>query len=1043
METGAGSELSEAEIVESISQESPHPPPQPPSGKLRKTAFKFFSSRKSICVLPSFFGGLGKGQSRGSSKSGVTKSRTHDGVSRGCWDDGVRGSGDIAAGDFEFRAQRDCGGGAESQRGTGETLKSQFLPWQRRGLRGLFSSIRRHKRSKNVEKISSLEMLPSACNVPVAQVDTGRHSSSDDGRLGSVLEPVVPDSANGREGVVYAAAECMKADVLVPEMRTRGVGEGNLEEEEEEEVGEKRRRSGVEAAAEETEVIQRGVPGTYRQPLCADSELVRLAEQNPEGADCDPPAASSSSDHASLVFGDVASLKSFDSLTGCGDIIADQDDDSVAESSVSGERGSRNAGKRSSCFVSYQGGGEEMATPDEVDGDYLQGLWEAEAANEACYVPDEHSDDLPITPDQPISSLHTITTPTTSSSDCGGISSNTDSSPLGVLETVLSPGDLMTPQSDHQESVPNSDEGYYDSTTPGADDDARERPAPRPERLPRDSYSGDALYELFEPDDRLLSPALAGDGDPCDFLGMSLPGSDEGKGSPIYSLKTGAMDTRAMETEEVHLTKIQQALLCCELQSLRTTGKDPLLFNRGPYYTDSDLPLGSCKVGKKHLEEPLSPRGTRLAPVRHALEDASLSSDGGSGPQMQDNPTYSQIPSPLQESGPYLQRDQCSPPAAQPHGLSLPSGGHSQEELTVCFSQALVDFTKRSRVYCNSTESLDGSESSSPFGQNLQALPTIVTFDVVDMENEGEFEQQTEEGVEEELASPFEPFEPFEDESCYLQKDAFAECDERLFDAYEQSLLLDNNAWGITSLPRHLSSGRASQTAAPPLALNRRSRSLDTDSLELCASSDAAATAGGTPYETARTASSLHRKKKNAHVSGAPGQARGGLNQQPAATRDGRRHGHGQGLLEPVSVSNSVSQKQPSACPPPSETHPASKPALQAAIRPSDLPLQAAPSLRGRNPAGASAGGNGAFLGANHQSSGEGLEVFYRCGLAESGHSQGKMRPVGVTQGVPHLCPSASCSPWARSDKERALSGKSMKAVEVGYGGPTQSKRST
>ncbi len=74
------------------------------------------------------------------------------------------------------------------------------------------------------------------------------------------------------------------------------------------------------------------------------------------------------------------------------------------------------------------------------------------------------------------------------------------------------------------------------------------------------------------------------------------------------------------------------------------------------------------------------------------------------------------------------------------------------------------------------------------FGPSLSALPAIVTFDVVDMGNEGECEQQTElVEEEEELASPY---EPFEDDGCYLQQDAFAECDQRTFDAYEQSLLL-------------------------------------------------------------------------------------------------------------------------------------------------------------------------------------------------------------------------------------------------------------
>ncbi len=156
---------------------------------------------------------------------------------------------------------------------------------------------------------------------------------------------------------------------------------------------------------------------------------------------------------------------------------------------LSAERGSRNAGKRSSCFVTYQGGGEEMATPDEIDADYLQSLWESETSNEVCYVPSDMGSDSPsLTPDQQISSIRA----TLQQQPTGNHRNDPHSCwPLEPTERSAGVGS-------------NSDEGYYDSTTPGMEEESRERP--HQERLPRDSYSGDALYELFEPDDRLLSP---------------------------------------------------------------------------------------------------------------------------------------------------------------------------------------------------------------------------------------------------------------------------------------------------------------------------------------------------------------------------------------------------------------------------------------------------------------------------------------------------------------------------------------------------------
>ncbi|KAK6322220.1 hypothetical protein J4Q44_G00070120 [Coregonus suidteri] len=360
-------------------------------------------------------------------------------------------------------------------------------------------------------------------------------------------------------------------------------------------------------------------PNKHEETLHETTEPASLLNTNIESTvNVQLPTGSS---QMSLIFGDVASLKSFDSLTGCGDIIADQDDDSIAESTVSGER-SRNAGKRSSCYVTYQGGGEEMATPDEVAGDYLHDLWENDAAEDVCYTDSqeqdflEHSESPRMTPEEPSSSYNM------------DISSNSNGD-LEVTETTLTSADVMTPQSDHQESVPNSDEGYYDSTTPGQDEDGRDKVDKiRTDRLPRDSYSGDALYELFEPDDILISPPLEKSKlpvpDPLEFLEIPAQCSDV---NAMFTPETGLM-------EEDRLTLIQQDLLCAELQGMCKPSKHQALFTKGRIHQDNSFQESISKVNAKtqaSMKEDQSESCRHQAPGRpHARYGRSdKASDGG------------------------------------------------------------------------------------------------------------------------------------------------------------------------------------------------------------------------------------------------------------------------------------------------------------------------------------------------------------------------------------------------------------------------------
>lgn len=177
----------------------------------------------------------------------------------------------------------------------------------------------------------------------------------------------------------------------------------------------------------------------------------------------DPPSEPSVDRLCSLLFTDVTSLKSFDSLTGCGDIIADADEEGAAGNGGSGTSSSSSGGgggnlgvgrigitcAMSRCspskpplpsqlsqpifsvsqssvpvslpararappppqqhpagsgVVAYMGGGEEMASPEGVDDADMQGLWHMlpSTGDNSPALPRSH---------QPISTTHLSTYP--------------------------------------------------------------------------------------------------------------------------------------------------------------------------------------------------------------------------------------------------------------------------------------------------------------------------------------------------------------------------------------------------------------------------------------------------------------------------------------------------------------------------------------------------------------------------------------------------------------------------------------------------------
>ncbi|XP_038604328.1 APC membrane recruitment protein 1 [Tachyglossus aculeatus] len=636
------------------------PAPAPGPGKLRKTALKLFGGKRGICTLPSLFGG---GRSRGPGKGAARKgqSRTHDGLGQVAGGSDPPGEARPPPGSQSAQGALGPGpapGGPEAA--GGERLPPPQRP--RRGLKGLLSSIRLHKKSR------------------AAAPGTPREAQA--GPSGSATPPTSGGSdASG----------------------DRGPG-----------------KSEPAAAAEGTGPAGPGGPSPARAaeadpagPAAADRE---------EGPGAGEPAPGPSGDQLSLLFGDVTSLKSFDSLTGCGDVTAEQDEDSLAESTVSGERGpGREAAKRSSCLVTYQGGGEEMASPD--------GMEEAERPAEGGGRPAWESP-----------------APARGESPPGDRCPQPRSPPP--------PGDLLSPQSDQPESAPNSDEGYYDSMTPGPE----EEPGPaRRDRLPRDSYSGDALYEFFDPEEEDLGASPAGDEGLFEAFGDFGP----------WPLGKGTARA-VVETEEERLAALQRQLLYWELRQdgLRGRGEQEPGGPPGPGWSAPTPGRG----GREALGQGRGAVGTERGP-----------------------------------EGP----------------------GETEAELAVSFSQALVAFGGGGGGGGTLFSSLSGSSASdSSFTQNLPALPAMVTFDIVDVEREGEGEC---EDAHEHLAASLETFD-----ACFSPPKEVG-----LGSVGRPGWALASGPfggfpWGVGSLPRHLGLPGLSPPPPPaPTALGRRSRSLDTESLDL------------------------------------------------------------------------------------------------------------------------------------------------------------------------------------------------------------------
>ncbi|XP_052527156.1 APC membrane recruitment protein 2 [Tympanuchus pallidicinctus] len=447
------------------------PAAEQPSGKINKTAFKLFKRRKSGGTMPSIFGVRSKGgEGKGASKTGMVRSRTHDGLADAVLESGKKddgGGGEARGKDAPSRAAGGLGGSAGGSvakshsffsllRKNGrpengkaaENAEQRAGGRQKKGLKGIFSSMRWHRKDKNgKEERGEASEIPSGLIMP---------------------------------GSLTASLECIKEETPKPLSETpNGAGDAGPESQREERGGDACGSAGEPEAGAGESWDGRTPPGEDPAAAAAGRRLEELCGERP-----DPGA------------GEVGTAKDA-AITGCGDIIADQEED-VGSGSGGCEKSTPGASKlgaskKHPTMVAYQGGGEEMASPDQVDDTYLQEFWDMLSQTEE-----------------------------TETGGRGGGGGGTKTAE-GLKESqgtegaqnrvVVKRGGLnQIPihlnnkeeqkgrEKEQHEGVPNSDEGYWDSTTPGPEEDSTT--SIQKETLPRDSYSGDALYDLYaEPDE--------------------------------------------------------------------------------------------------------------------------------------------------------------------------------------------------------------------------------------------------------------------------------------------------------------------------------------------------------------------------------------------------------------------------------------------------------------------------------------------------------------------------------------------------------------
>ncbi|KAM5288251.1 APC membrane recruitment protein 2 isoform 1-T1 [Ctenodactylus gundi] len=479
------------------------PAAEQPSGRINKAAFKLFKKRKSGGTMPSIFGVKNKGDGKSPAPAaGMVRSRTHDGLAEAAAPEGGRkesarggaegaggrpgagcpGPGAVAKSHSFFSLLRKNGRAAEG--GRAEAAEAGRAGGkQRRGLRGILSGMRwprKDKRGAGAEPPA--RAAPGGLGLPGSLTASLECVQEEPPRAGAARPPDSPGRAAPRGPAGEPGGEQVPAAAAAPaRARLEAPSPG----------GPQRRgaRAQDPAAADERTAEDARGPGAaaaHAAPPAAP-EGGRRGPAAPPAAD---PPSDPSADRICLMFSDVTSLKSFDSLTGCGDIIADQE----AEAGPSCGRpapapGEPAGARRSAGVVAYQGGGEEMASPDGADDAYLQEFWDMLS----------QSEEPAPRPPEAAAALDSKAAPEAAKEARGAEAAARDAASvkrrrLNRIPVEPPPKEEPKPGKEPPEGVPNSDEGYWDSTTPGPEEDGAS--GDQKAGLPRDSDSGDALYDL-------------------------------------------------------------------------------------------------------------------------------------------------------------------------------------------------------------------------------------------------------------------------------------------------------------------------------------------------------------------------------------------------------------------------------------------------------------------------------------------------------------------------------------------------------------------
>ncbi|XP_021476096.1 APC membrane recruitment protein 2-like [Oncorhynchus mykiss] len=535
-----------------VQSECVEPPPPPPSvppcdpqppGKINKAALKLFGKRRSSSGMARFFSFRNKeANGNGNSENGnsvngnsvgaaneLIRSKTHDGLTSS-ETDGQRGeeSGISEAGQVRSLS-KSLSFFSLLRRGSVRANENTGFGSRGRGLKGFFSSIRWRRKERVME-----------------------------GEVG------VTEGREVREGDVILKEEVKDVTLtLEPQPRSPQEDNGSLEAELNTESARTSPADNATTPLTHSTAMTTNLsefpytpsPSPLHSAFHSRTKTsISSATATPPLDRCDPTSEPSVDRLCSLLFTDVTSLKSFDSLTGCGDIIADAEEEvagnvgggnggggSVTSSSSSSGGGVvRSSPAKSSItnhatpssitptptstpaplpararlmpshsapiqqpsgsgVVAYMGGGEEMASPDGVDDADMQGLWHMLPSG------GENSPALPRPSSHPAPPRGTERKPPQVKS-------------LGLSKIPLVGGGRMSKLPTHaarQTSLPNEkdtkeevqpqqdvpalrDEGYWDtpSATPTATPDDGFL---RNQRigLSRDSCSGDALYDLY------------------------------------------------------------------------------------------------------------------------------------------------------------------------------------------------------------------------------------------------------------------------------------------------------------------------------------------------------------------------------------------------------------------------------------------------------------------------------------------------------------------------------------------------------------------